>query len=316
MQPQTRELLDHFPVRKSQTQKAAFRQWLTGVLRDAGYDTVVEESGGLIQNANVVAGNPDRAKVLFTAHYDTPARLLWPNLIAPRSLLLTLLLQLPEILLLLVLVVVPEVVIIRLTDNALPGLLTGWAILIAVLILMMAGPANSSNVNDNTSGVATLLETALTLPPEEREEVAFVFFDNEEKGMVGSGRFRKEHQGNFLHTLLVNFDCVSDGMDVMFFPNKGVKKRSDLFALLEDSFPPREGRAVTVVRRGGFYPSDQLGFPLGVGVAALHRGPLGPWLGRIHTPRDTVFQEENIELLRQGSHALIAALPVESKSNL
>ena len=316
MQPQTRELLDRFPVRKSRAQKAAFRQWLTGVLAGAGYDTAVEESGGPIRSANVVAGDPDRAKVLFTAHYDTPARLPWPNMLAPRSLLLTALLQLPTVLLMAVLVIVSEVAVIRLTHDPNLGLLTCWAIVAVLVVLMLAGPANPSNVNDNTSGVAALLELALTLPPEAREKTAFVFFDNEEKGMMGSGRFRKKHQGKLLHTLVVNFDCVSDGTDLLFFPNKDLKKRPDLLELLETSFRPWADRRVEVVRRGGLYPSDQMGFPLGVGVAAFHRGPLGPWLGRIHTSRDTVFQAENIELLRQGSHALIAALPAESESDL
>lgn len=67
-------------------------------------------------------------------------------------------------------------------------------------------------------------------------------------------------------------------------------------------------KTVEIVRGFGFYPSDQKAFPCGVGVAALHKSWFGSWLGRIHTNRDTVFQAENIELLRKGALALAKRL--------
>lgn len=40
----------------------------------------------------------------------------------------------------------------------------------------------------------------------------------------------------------------------------------------------------------------------------MHKSRVGYWLGRIHTNRDTVFDRENIELLRAGSLSLAAAM--------
>lgn len=58
-----------------------------------------------------------------------------------------------------------------------------------------------------------------------------------------------------------------------------------------------------------FYPSDQQHFPVSVGVAALKKAPvLGYYMDRIHTPRDTVFDERNIELLRDGAVKLVDRL--------
>ena len=75
---------------------------------------------------------------------------------------------------------------------------------------------------------------------------------------------------------------------------------------MEQAYQSTRDKQVRVIKSFGFYPSDQKHFPVGVGVAALHRRPLlGYCLGRIHTRRDTVMDERNIELLRQGSLRLL-----------
>jgi hypothetical protein len=44
---------------------------------------------------NIVIGNPDTAKVLYTAHYDTCARLPFPNFITPKNIFIYLSLFFP-----------------------------------------------------------------------------------------------------------------------------------------------------------------------------------------------------------------------------
>ena len=156
---------------------------------------------------------------------------------------------------------------------------------------MLAGKANKHCVNDNTSGVMTLLEIAQALPAEQRERVCFVFFDNEEKGLFGSAAFAKAHKKARLNTLNLNFDCVSDGSYLWFFPNKQVKKDSAVLDRLKKSFREQYGKLVLVNRGFGYYPSDQKNLSRGVGVCALNmkRG-VGYYLSRIHTGRDTVMQ--------------------------
>ncbi len=310
MLPETKYLLENFHVRKSNTQKADFRKWLIAVLTDAGYDPKVESGGSLIKSSNVIIGDPEKAVVVYTAHYDTCAVLPFPNLITPQNIFLYLLYQILICIPMFVLAISAEVMLLILWD----GCPMWLAMLVVYFVLgfciwwMMAGPANKHTANDNTSGTVTLLEIALTLPKQDREKVAFIFFDNEEKGLLGSSQFKKQHGKSMMNTLLINFDCVSDGEYVQFYPNRKVKQNEEMMLNLEQSFLSTETKTVQIVRGFGFYPSDQRAFQCGVGVAALHKSLLGYWLGRIHTNRDTVFQTENIDLLRKGALTLIARL--------
>lgn len=310
MLAQTQFLLDKLQIRKSRAQKAAFRSWLTDVLRQAGYAPTVETGGTLIKSSNVIAGDPEQASVIFTAHYDTCAVLPFPNFITPQNLFLYLLYQILICVPMFVLAIGAEVLLLALWNDC-PiwlAMVTVYAVLAFCVWWLLAGPANKHTANDNTSGVAALLEIALTLPEAERGKAAFLFFDNEEKGLLGSSQYRKRHGKALADTLVVNFDCVSDGDFIQFYPNKALKKRDKILTLLEQSFPSSEPKQVQIVRGLALYPSDQRAFPCGVGVAAMHRGPFGYWLGRIHTGRDTVFQTENIELLRAGALSLVSRM--------
>ena len=67
-----------------------------------------------------------------------------------------------------------------------------------------------------------------------------------------------------------------------------------------------------------FYPSDQANFPVAVGAAAMQRKPLlGLYMGRIHTARDTVLQEENIAFLArcENVHLELTCLVVPGKND-
>ena len=166
---------------------------------------------------------------------------------------------------------------------------------------LIDGPANKHTVNDNTSGVITLTEAALAMPAEDRAKVCFVFFDNEEKGMLGSSAFAGKHKQVKKKKLVVNFDCVSDGTSIQFFPSRKLKKDQAKLDSLEKAFRGAGDRQVEIVRGFGFYPSDNAAFKLGAGVCALRRSDVFGWyMSRIHTAKDTVLEEENIELLRDG----------------
>ena len=191
-----------------------------------------------------------------------------------------------------------------------------WAVLLVVYAVLafciwwiLAGKANRHTANDNTSGVVTLLEIAAALPSEMRHTVCFVWFDNEEKGLFGSSAFTSAHRRVKADTLILNFDCVGDGDYLQFFPSKAVKKSPEVMALLEKAFLSEDKKIVEVVRGFGLYPSDQAVFRRGVGIAALKKAPvIGYYMDRIHTCRDTVLEEENIQLLRDGAVALAGTL--------
>lgn len=47
------------------------------------------------------------------------------------------------------------------------------------------------------------------------DKAAFVLFDHEEIGMVGSYSFAKKHKEILKDKLIVNLDCVSDGDHIL-----------------------------------------------------------------------------------------------------
>lgn len=307
---ETSYILKTHQIRKSAAQKSAFRSWLTDTLKTHGYDVNIESGGLLVKSNNVIVGNPETAAVVYTAHYDTCAILPFPNFITPQNLLLYLLYQILIVVPMFVLAIGAEVLLLTLWHDAPMWL----ALFVVYLVLgfciwwMLAGPANKHTMNDNTSGVATLMEIALSLPEKDRSNVAFIFFDNEEKGLLGSSLFKKMHGKKMKHTFVINFDCVSDGNYIQFYPNRALKKNRAVLSKIEAAFRSGESKNVEIVNGFGFYPSDQKAFVNGIGVAAMHKGRVGYWLGRIHTKRDTVFDLENIELLRSGALELTSSL--------
>ena len=64
----------------------------------------------------------------------------------------------------------------------------------------------------------------------------------------------------------------------------------------------KDGFNVEVADKNVFYPSDQANFPCGVGVASLRSTKKGLlYMNRIHTSRDVIYQEENIEFFKNGA---------------
>lgn len=317
MTDMSKTILQDFPVRKSKQQKAAFRSWLCQALKDAGYEPVVEKKGS---SHNVVLGTPETAKVIYTAHYDTCAVLPFPNFITPRNLFFYLLYQLALVAVMFALAVGAEIAVLTLWKDCPLWVAMAVVYLILGFLIwwMMDGKANQSNVNDNTSGVLTLVETALALPEELRKDVCIVFFDNEEKGLLGSSAFAKLHKDCVKKSLLINFDCVSDGHSIQFYPGKNLKKKeAETLTALEESFLPTAEKDVQVVRSFGFYPSDNMAFQRGCGVCALKKKPvIGYYMDRIHTKKDTVLMEENIHLLKNGCLALARRLAASAPQEL
>ena len=105
---------------------------------------------------------------------------------------------------------------------------------------------------------------------------------------------------------MLNFDCVSDGDYIQFYPTGKSRKNKAFLSGLEQAFPSTVEKNVEVVRGFGFYPSDQRSFPMGVAICALKKKPLiGYYMNRIHTARDTVLDQRNLALLRDGVLRLI-----------
>ena len=310
MTSEAQVILRSHQIRKSKKQKQAFAAYLKDVAQSHGY-SLTEESGALGAR-NLIVGDPDRASVVYTAHYDTCARLPFPNFITPKNIFVYLLYQLLITALLFVPATLASVAVFGIgtllsLNPDLTFFIAFWAwylLLIAALVMIVAGPANKNTVNDNTSGVITLLEIMCALPEKQRDRVAFVFFDLEELGLFGSSGFHSRHKQAMKQKLLLNFDCVSDGEYMLL----AVRKRAHRYLpALEQAFPTTDAVKVELCTRGVFYPSDQSSFPCGVGVAALKYSRLlrTLYMDRIHTARDTVCRQENIEYLTDCAIRLV-----------
>ena len=291
------DVLRQFPVRKTGKQKAAFRVALQSYAQSMGYS--YREEKGHFGSRNLILGNPESASYLITAHYDTCAALPFPNLITPCNLFLFCLWQVALSAAIILLAVIAGTAAGMLTQDHPLGFWIGYLCFWMILVMIYVGPANRSNANDNTSGVVTVLEIARTLPENQRKKVCFVLFDLEEAGLIGSSCYRKKHTQEISRQLVLNFDCVGDGDCLMMFPTGRLKKDKNRMAVLE-TMVGKFGKKTLSIRKRGFsvYPSDQMCFPYGVGICALRKGRLGLYLSRIHTRRDTVLENTNVNILR------------------
>jgi hypothetical protein len=310
-------IFEDFQVRKTKKQKTKFITYIKDVAEYHGYSAKVEK--GSFGARNIVIGDPATAKAVYTAHYDTCARLPFPNFITPKnffySIVYPLMITVPIIALLFA-VAFGMSFIAKLAGDSM-GLGEGmidlmmrlsWLVsYFLVFYLLMNGPANKHTANDNTSGVITLIEIMLALPAEKKNEICFVFFDLEEMGLFGSSGFASKHKKEMKDKLVLNFDCVSDGETILFVVKNAAKK---YVPALEASFVSDGYFTVDIATKGVFYPSDQANFKGGVGVAALKYSKKlrAFYMDKIHTKHDTVFSEANIKFLAEGALRLVEKL--------
>lgn len=298
------DVLTQFPVRKSKAQKQSFRDAVQSYVTELGYECKVEKRS--FGSRNMVIGDPEHAKYLLTAHYDTCARLPVPNLITPCNLWAFLGYQLLVAVVMMLPVILVGCLVGWLAGSFDIGYLVGYVLLWVSIAMMLVGPANKHNANDNTSGVVALLEIVRTLPENQRSKVCFVLFDLEEAGLIGSASYRKAHKKATNRQIVLNLDCVGDGDYIRLFPSKKLKKdRKKLTSLYKAC--GYFGKKNVLVHEKGFsvYPSDQANFPYGVGICALRKGKAGLYMSRIHTPRDTILEETNINILCAALTTLI-----------
>ncbi len=311
------EILQRYEIRKSNKQKTEFIHYIKDRLSKSGYDpekdVVIEEKGhGLFKSRNIVVGNPESAEVLFGGHYDTCAWMPFPNFMAPTN---PVLFWGYQILLTIMIFV----------STALIGFFVGWlsgnngavayfSFLIALIVLMiqlMFGFRNKHTANDNTSGIITLTHILEALPEDQRKKVCVIYFDNEEKGLFGSAFFYKKHRKQIKDKMLINFDCVGDGENIVTMADKKCRKDAK-YQLFVDALTKNEsGAGVKYLCRKMkwmMFPSDQMNFKKGIGVCSLKKSPIGYYVARIHTYFDTKCRKENVEYLTKSMVDFVESL--------
>ncbi len=310
------EILLKYEIRKSNKEKTAFIDYMKERLAKAGYepekDIRIEEKGrGLLKSRNIVVGNPEEAEVLFGGHYDTCAWMPFPNLMAPTNPVLFWGFQI----LLVVMMIVPTALIGFVAgfifDSGAVAYFVFLGALIVLLIQLMVGFRNKHTANDNTSGIITLTRILESLPEEQRSRVCVVYFDNEEKGLLGSAFFFNKHKKQIKDKMLINFDCVGDGDHIVTMANG--KSRDDAkYPLFVEALEKAEksSQVQYLCRKMKFmlFPSDQANFKKGIGVCSLKKSPVGMYVARIHTYFDTKCRQENVDYLTKAMVEFVGKL--------
>lgn len=144
---------DLYGIRRSKEEKDRFISYIKGEFDNAYIDIDKEK-----KHKNIVIGNIENSKVLLTAHYDTPAVSLFPNLIMPRNFILNILYQVLIALIMVILGLITSYMVCYLFVISLDF----WYLIFIVFyflfyFLMTRAFTNKHNKNDNTSGVQLFL---------------------------------------------------------------------------------------------------------------------------------------------------------------
>ena len=300
-------LNENFRVRRTAEQKQAFREYVLKEVNGKGNFEAKVETTKNKKNENIVIGDPLTAKMVCTAHYDTPMKAPFPNIMIPRNRFMFWLYQfVPVLCILAVSLGIPFGVSVFYPLSREVILLAFMALYYGLYFGLFRGAKNPNNFNDNTSGVAVILSVIAGLDAEQAKDVAFILFDNEEKGKKGSKEYFKNHKEEMKDKFLLNFDCVGNGEHVVFVAMEEAEKKAE-YELLKKCFVS-DGSYQT-----HFYPaktsesnSDYKNFPCGVGCMACRQTKGGMlYTPYIHTPKDVVVRQENITFISECMKKMI-----------
>ncbi len=298
-----------YPMRKTAQEKESFRAHVIEALAKKGIEARVERTKDG-KNDNVIVGDPTTAKAVFTAHYDTPARSLFPNIMIPKDRFVFYTYQfVPIIFLLLISFAIAYLVGYVIFDDYNIFLLSFLIAYYAIFFAMMRVFKNKHNYNDNTSGVATVLSIIDNISYDQLKDVAFILFDNEEKGKKGSKAYYNDHKEEMKDKFLVNFDCVGNGKNVIFIAQKDAIDSKE-YKSLEKCFERNSGFSLEfLTHKQADSNSDHKNYPKGVACVVckkLKNGLL--YTPYIHTEKDIVADNSNIDFLAKNTCIFIQNL--------
>jgi len=308
-------LFEKHPTRMFKHEKGKFLEYCKTEFENLGYEVIIKADRNPLgfTSRNLVIGKPD-ADILFTAHYDTPAR----NGI---------LLAFNKIFGMLIgglLFLIPLFFVLSLTSGFAYELesVAWWPefmpinlrqlidIVVNVLLIALFVVKNPHNHNDNTSGVIGVYKMAQLIAenPELKNRSAFILFDHEEvfPGLLGSKAFAKWRETNHpdkVNGVVINFDCIGVGevLSVM------MKKEHDGWHKITEHFQ-NEGLDAKKIKSGlGLGGnSDHSSFPKGVSLLFQRRSLFKAlYIPNIHSSKDKVCDIAQIEHLCEALYSYV-----------
>jgi len=307
-------LLHEHGARMTRKHKSMFREFIAELSNSLGYKSKIEDC---FLAKNVVVGDPKTAEIVLTAHYDTP-----PNMPFDAIMKQIVGLGVGTVGLMGVGMLFTDYVInncsaenmsqmmnIAMAFNLVPLLSAVGFTGMGAYTFGLAGGENKKNYDDNTSGVLTLISLMnyyKDLPDEEKKKIAFVFFDNEEKGLVGSLCYRARHSlaqyKKVRNQNFINFDCVGVGKRVnLFYTGNAIKP---LVKSVAESFESKvdEGYSLNLSKSSMNSMSDHISFVGTRGnVMILCDEESDKVTNHIHSKKDSKLVLDNIGVVSKMS---------------
>lgn len=287
-------IISEYGVRFFPKQKKRFREFVKEEIKEYGWETEIIKG-------NIVVGDIEKAEYIYTAHYDTPGKIpLYARgafrLFGNTSIILAPLLMIIVIILFsaLLAILAYQIGLEDIADIAVKVL---YILLIAGLFI-----PNKNNYNDNTSGILTLMNIAyeLSIQDIDKDKVAFVFFNNEEWGLLGSRDMKKHWKRNKVSLegkQIINFDCVGNGDTILITHGKDDKFAKEIQERLQMSTIYNVQRF-----RYNILPlSDDFRFKDkgAIGIVFCKKAKLGKgvYIPDVHCNKDISLDLNNVEFL-------------------
>ena len=264
-----KEIRAQFPVRQSAEQKEAFRVWLEGVCTENGY-ALLREINGRLKHVQLLAGDPEHAAVLFTCHYDTPAKGLLPDISFGQNAAAFALWTLAQVLLMMIPAALAFLLAAGLTGSSRAALGAFVAVYLAELLLTRFGPARRRNIPQDAALAATLMLME-RLPEKARRHTAFLFLDSGERGWQGAKSWCKANQMAAYTRLTVDIGplglgprllCVESGLARKCTGYQTLRRAIGENGVLEASFAPS---------KASFLRGEDRAFKCGIGLYSCRR---------------------------------------------
>lgn len=285
---------DAYPIRRTKKQKENFIQYTKDQLKK--YNLQIKADTLKNKHTNIIIGDVEKAKVIFTAHYDTPASSVFPNIMFPRNKIISYL----YLFLYAFIIVVLSFALSFLINNFIyldeTKLIIVYMIIYLTLFYLFTRCFNNiNNINDNTSGVATVFSL---VENNKNKDVAYILFDNEEKGKLGSKEYSKKYSSILQNKLVVNFDCVGNG-EYIVVVSKDKAIQHQYYNIIQNTLHDNDKFKVKMYgMKGSSSNTDFLNFECSLSIMACKKTKIiGYYTPNIHTSLDTVASKDNIEFL-------------------
>lgn len=291
------EVCEKFNQRMHRKSKKEFREWVIQEAKKMGYTAIEEKS--LIAN-NVVIGNPEKAEIIIGAHYDTPPSL---SPFVVKHQFITIGCAYPVALMYSLkglMKFTSEIAPASIASTAINGVgMLAQAVNFGVFAYMLGflGNANQKNYDDNSSGVLSvlnLMEKFKKLPDEQRDKIAFVLFDNEEKMLLGSITYANKHKKEIKNQSVINLDCVGvdETMNLLYLG----KNTPEIVKQFEKEIQENTNLTPNIKLTGPLSMSDHISFTGAkehICLLAKNKS-IYSLVSHIHSKKDNYIKDQNI----------------------